>query len=110
MKKFLVLYRMDMAEMRKMMETTSQEDRERSMAEWRAWMEAHSGSFADAGAPLGKTKHATATGVVDTRNDIGGYSIVEAENHEAAAALLTDSPHLKMPGAIAEVMEILPMS
>jgi hypothetical protein len=40
---------------------------------------------------------------------IGGYSIVQAESHEAAAALFANSPHLTMPGATVEVMEIMPM-
>ena len=34
MKKFLVLYRMDMAAMRKMMGTTSKEEQQKGMAEW----------------------------------------------------------------------------
>jgi hypothetical protein len=34
MKKFLVLYRMDMAEMQKMMASTSAEERKKSMEEW----------------------------------------------------------------------------
>ncbi len=110
MKKFLVLYRMDMESMKQMMETMTPESQKQSMAEWGAWMKAHVASFVDGGAPVGKTKEATAGGVADTHNDIGGYSIVQAETHEAAAALMADSPHLKMPGAKAEVMEIMPMS
>jgi hypothetical protein len=50
-----------------------------------------------------------ASGITDVNNDIGGYSIVQAESHEAAAALFADSPHLTMPGATAEVMEIMPI-
>ena len=38
MKKFLVLYRMDMAAMKKMMETTSAEDKKKGMDEWGMWM------------------------------------------------------------------------
>ena len=45
----------------------------------------------------------------DTRNDIGGYSIVQADSQEAAAKIFADSPHLSMPGASAEVMEIMAM-
>ena len=109
MKKFLVLYRMDMAEMQKMMANTSAEERKKSMGEWEVWMKKNMASFADSGGPVGKTKQAAASGAADIRNDIGGYSIVQAESHEAAAALFTDSPHLTMPGATVEVMEIMSM-
>jgi len=109
MKKFLVLYRMDMGEMRKMMASTSAEDRKKSMGEWEVWMKKNMASFVDSGAPVGKTKQTTKDGVADIKNDIGGYSIVQAESHEAAAALFANSPHLTMPGATVEVMEIMPM-
>ena len=110
MKKFLVLYRMDIAEMQKMMASTSEEERKKSMGKWEAWMKKNMASMADHGGPVGKTKRVAASGIADIRNDIGGYSIVQAESHEAAAALFADNPHLTMPGATAEVMEIMPMA
>ena len=109
MKKFLVLYRMNMQEMQKMMASMSAEDRKKSMGEWEAWMKKNLASFSDHGGPVGKTKQVAASGVSDTKNDVGGYSILQAESHEAAAAVLADSPHLMMPGATVEVMEIMPM-
>jgi hypothetical protein len=109
MKKFLVLYRMDMGEMRKMMASTSAEDRKKSMGEWEVWMKKNMASFVGSGAPVGKTKQTTKGGFADIKNDIGGYSIVQAESHEAAAALFANGPHLTMPGATVEVMEIMPM-
>jgi len=109
MKKFLVLYRMDMAEMQKMMASTSAEERKKSMEEWQVWMKRNMASFADHGGPVGKTKQVAASGATDTKNDVGGYSIVQAESHEAAAALFADNPHITMPRATVEVMEIMPM-
>jgi hypothetical protein len=109
MKKFLVLYRMDTAEMQKMMASTNAEDRKKSMGEWEVWMKKNAASFADSGGPVGKTKQVAASGATDTKNDIGGYSIVQAESQEAAAALFADNPHLTMPRATVEVMEIIPM-
>jgi len=109
MKKFLALYRMDMGEMQKMMANTSAEARKKSMDEWAAWMKRHMASFADHGGPAGKTKRVAASGVTDIKNDIGGYSIVQAESYDAAAALFIDNPHLTMPGATVEVMEIMQM-
>ena len=109
MKKFLVLYRMDIEEMKKMMANTTPEQRKKGMAEWDAWMKKKAANFTDRGGPAGKTKEVAASGVTDTRNDIGGYSIVQADSYDAATALFTDSPHLTMPGATVEVMEITAM-
>jgi len=109
MKKFLVLYRMDMGEMKKAMASMNPEDQKKNMAEWGAWMQKHIASFADAGAPAGKNTQVSASGAEQKSNDIGGYSIVQAESQETAVAMLSDSPHLKMPGATADVMELMPM-
>ena len=78
MKKFLVLYRMDVAEMQKMMASTSAEERKKSMGEWEVWMKKNMASFADFGGPVGKTKQVAMGSTTDIRNDIGGYSIVQA--------------------------------
>jgi hypothetical protein len=44
------------------------------------------------------------------KNNVGGYSIVQAETHEAAAKLFgKDHPHLHMPGAWVEILEIMPL-
>ena len=107
MKKFLVLYRMDMAAMKKMMETTSAEDRKKGMEEWGVWMKQNMAIFADMGGPTGKNMQVTAGGMTQVSNDIGGYSIVQAESAEAAAKLLADSPHFQMPGAIIDLAEIM---
>src|SRR5262245_18343635 len=80
MKKFLVLYRMDTAAIQKMMGSTSAEERKQRMRELEVWRKKHAASFADAGGPVGKTKQVAASGATDTRNDIGGYSIVQAES------------------------------
>jgi hypothetical protein len=88
MKKFLVLYRMDIAEMQKPMASTSEEERKKSMGKWETWMKKHMASMADHGGPVGKTKRVAASGTTDIRNDIGGYSIVQAESHEAGRSAL----------------------
>lgn len=91
------------------MPTMTPESQKKSMQEWMEWMKAK-GGVVDMGAPLGKTMRVTPTEVSPSRNDIGGYSIVEAESHEEAAKKMQDSPHFKMmPGGWIEVMEIMPM-
>ena len=74
------------------------------------WMNDNKASILEGGAPLGKTKRADASGISDTKNSIGGYSIVQAETHDAAAKLFgRDHPHVQMPGAWVEILEIMPL-
>ena len=109
MKKFLVLYRMDMAAMKKMMETASAEDRKKGMDEWATWMKNNGSIFADKGAPTGKNMQITSSGMTQVSNDIAGYSIVQAESADAAAKLLAGNPHFQMPGAVIDLAEIVSM-
>lgn len=100
---------MDMDAMKKMMAETSKEERDAGMAEWGMWMKAHEANLADMGGPTGKNTEITPGGAMEKSNDLGGYSVVQAESKEAAVALLSDNPHLKMPGATMEVMEVVSM-
>lgn len=101
---------MDMDAMKKMMETASAEDRQKGMDEWKTWMQTNADHFADMGAPVGKNTHVSASGATVMSNDIGGYSVLKAESAEAAAAMLADNPHFKMPGATVDLMEIPEMA
>ena len=100
---------MDMDAMRTMMETMTKEDQQKDMAEWGTWMKQNMSSFADAGAPVGKNTQVSASGSNQVSNDVGGYSIIQAESMEDASKILESSPHLKMPGAVCDVMELMPM-
>src|ERR1700737_485585 len=83
---------------------------EKMQGEWKKWMSDHATMLVDKGAGVGKTKSVTAQGASDTRNDIMLYAIVEAESHEAAAKTFEGHPHLQIPQASIEVMEIHPLS
>lgn len=109
MKKFLVLYMMPAAAMQEMMKTMTPEAQAKSMEEWKTWMQANMASFVDAGAPLGKNVRATKDTVSQISNEVGGYSIVQAESAEEAAKMMQSGPHHSMPDFYTEVMEILPM-
>ena len=109
MKKFLVLYMMSAEGMAEMMTSSTPEQRQEGMDKWKVWMGDHQADFADDGGPVGKTKQINVEGVSDIKNSVGGYSIVQADSHEAATAIFSDSPHLAMPGATVEVMEIMSM-
>ena len=92
------------------MKNATPEQQQKGMDAWMKWMEQNKTSLVDGGAPLGKTKRVDAKGVADTRNELGGYSIVQARSHDEAAKLFgKDHPHLHMPGAWIEIVEIMPV-
>jgi len=111
MKKFLVLYMADPAALEAMMKNSTPETQKRGMDAWMKWMTSHKASIVEGGAPLGKNKRVDANGAKDAKNGIGGYSVVQADSHDAAAKMFgKDHPHLQMmPGAWVEVGEIMPM-
>lgn len=109
MKKYFVLYLMPVPEIQKMMASMPPEQAKAGMDAWKQWMVEHKHIFVDEGSVLGKTKRVTTDGISDAKNDITGYSIVEAESHEAAAKLFEGQPHLMMPGASIEILEIVEM-
>jgi YCII-related domain len=110
MKKFLVLYMANGAEMAEMMKNSTPEQRKKGMEAWMKWMEHHKGALVDRGAPVGKTKRVDSKGAKDSKNDVGGYSIVQADSADAAAKMFgKDQPHLQMPGTWIEITEILEM-
>ena len=106
MKKFMVLY---MA-FEKMMKNSTPEQQKKGMDAWMKWMNANKTSIVEGGAPLGKTKRVDLNGASNTKNEIGGYSVVQAESHDAATKIFDkDHPHLQMPGAWIEIIEIMPL-
>ena len=80
------------------------------IAAWKAWVEKHQAAIVGMGGPLGKTKKVTQNGVEDVSNDMGAFSVVHADSHEAAAKLFEDHPHFAIfPGESIEVMPALPI-
>ena len=77
---------------------------------WGDWMKKHQADIVDTGGPLGKTKRAAAQGVSDTKNNMGGYVVVKAASHEAAAKMFEKHPSFShFPGEAIEIMEVLPI-
>jgi len=92
------------------MKQMSPEERVKDGARWKEWMEEHKASIVEPGAPVAKAKRASAAGVEDIRNEVGGYMVVQAESLEAAAALFANNPMIAAaPETRVEVMEIMPM-
>jgi hypothetical protein len=108
MTKFLVLYMAKGEDFERMMKSATLEQQQKGMQAWMKWMGDHQASIVDGGAPLGKSKRVDAKGTSDTRNELGGYSIVQADSADAAAKLIgKEHPHLMMPGAWVEIVEIM---
>jgi hypothetical protein len=112
MTKFLAVYVGTAAAMEKYQQSFSEAERktreQAGMAGWTQWVKKHEKAIVDMGAPLGKTKRIDAGGITDIRNPIAGYTIVQAESHEAAAKLFENHPHFTLfPGDAVEVMPCL---
>ena len=77
---------------------------------WHAWVEKHKDSIVEMGSPLGKTKRTSKTGVEDTRNNMGAWTVVRAASHDEAARMFENHPHFSIfPGECIEIMECLPI-
>lgn len=108
MNEFLVLYRAPIAVLEEWMKKDPEERKnaeEKMKSEWDEWMRQH-GKMIKETAGAGKTKRVAKDGIVDAKNDIMLFSIVEAESHEAAAELFKDHPHFGIPEASIEIMPV----
>jgi hypothetical protein len=78
------------------------------IAGWKAWVEKHQAAIVEMGGPLGKTKKISRSGIEDTSNLMGAFSVVRADSHEAAAKMFEKHPHFMLfPGESVEVMPVL---
>jgi hypothetical protein len=93
------------------MDETKRKDLEKKgIAAWGEWMQKHHSSVVETGGPVGKTKRIGHGGITDTKNNIAGYVVVQAESQQAAAELFINHPHFTIfPGDAVEVMECLPI-
>jgi len=108
MKKFLVLYRAPASGFEQMKSATPAQQRA-GMDAWMAWGKKSASSIVDMGAPLGNAVHVTPTETKAVANDLGGYSILQAESKEALVGTLDGHPHFMMPGGFIEIIEIMPI-
>ena len=90
---------------------TERKTREKEgIAAWKAWVEKHQTAIVAMGGPLGKTKRVGPDGIADVSNEMGAFSVVRAESHEAAAGMFENHPHFAIfPGEAVEVMPVLPI-
>jgi hypothetical protein len=94
----------------KLDENTRNQRTGEGMKAWHAWGEKHSGATVFGGGPLGKTKRVSSDGVSEVRNNLSGFTVIQAESQEAAAKLFENHPHFAIfPGDGVEIMEIMPI-
>ena len=102
MSTYLVLYRFSVPASEQRAQTTL-EQAQPEIEAWMAWAQRAGDAVVDLGTPLG---------VVDPGGDsgdpIGGYSLLQAESHEALGKVLEGHPHTAMGGTL-EILECQPI-
>ncbi len=100
MAKYLLVYTGDATQ------PASEEEGQAVMASWVAWFEGIGAGVADAGNPTGPARTVATDGSVSdgAPSGITGYSVIEAADLDAAAALAGSCPHLAAGGRV-EVLE-----
>ncbi|MEJ2116666.1 MAG: hypothetical protein P8Y36_01700 [Alphaproteobacteria bacterium] len=81
------------------------------MEKWKEWAASLGTALVNPGTPVGVTKVLTKDGVSSepSPHPVMGFSIIEAENMEAALDLLKDCPHIHMFEGTLEVSEMMAM-
>jgi hypothetical protein len=99
-----------MAAWMKMSDAERKAKEQEGIAAWHAWMHKHANVVVGEGGPLGKTKRVSPSGIADVSNNLGGFVVVKADSHEAAAKLFESHPHFTIfPGEGVEVMPVMPI-
>jgi len=107
-KKFIILYMAPVSAEQQM--NVSLEELKKGMEPWNAWYKKCGKAIVDMGAPLGKGTCFDKKGSSKGQTKVTGYTIVQAADMEAVKAMLKDHPHLMMPKASIEALEIMPMT
>ena len=85
------------------------EDMAAGMKQWMAWAERCGDALVDFGTPLAGGQRLSKSGASPSERGAVGYSTLQAENMDAAQALLEGHPHLEWaPGHEIEVHESMP--
>ena len=88
------------------------EEQQRIMDEWGAWYGKLGPAIVDGGAPFGDSRNLTGAGVGS--GPLGdtpatGYTIIEADSLDAAAAACSDHPHIDHGGQV-QVFDLIDMT
>lgn len=83
------------------------EEGEKVMQAWMSWMGSLGDAIVDGGNPVSMAKTVSSNGSVSDgggENAVTGYSVIKADNLDAAVALARGCPHLQSGGSV-EVAE-----
>lgn len=105
MPKYVLLYTAPISAEEQMQ--MSEEEGKAEMEVWMAWSGRLGPALLDFGLPLGNGRAVTSSGATPTTSEVNGYSIIEADDIDAAVALTESHPHLRR-GTI-EVLETMPI-
>lgn len=107
MPKYIMLYRGAATDMSQMTQEQSQEEMDR----WGAWMGKIGPALADPGAPFGEGASVVDDGSDGSPVELSGYTIVEADDMDAARALTDGHPYIREgEGNYAiDLFELIPM-
>ncbi len=109
MKKYIVIYRATESAMEVMSDATP-EDMKKGMEPWMTWAAKCGDGLVDMGTPLGGGQKLNKSGSSSSVSGVIGYSILQAEDVEAAKSMLRGHPHLDFAeGCEIEVHESLPL-
>ncbi len=107
MAKFIMLYKGEATDVDGM----SPEQQQEVMAKWGEWMQRVGPALSDVGAPFGPGASVVDDGSMASPSPMSGYTIVEADDLDAAKALTAGHPYLsegKGDYAI-DIFELMPV-
>ena len=95
MKKYVVIYHAPAADLEQVQDAPPEQIAE-AMKPWMAWAESSGDGLVGLGTPLVGGQKVTKSGTSPSDKGVVGYSILQAENMDAAQALLKAHPHLEI--------------
>lgn len=89
----------------------TEEAQQEAMADWGAWYEAMGPKLVDSGAPVGQSHTVSSSGHTENggANPASGYTVVMADDHEAACEMARGCPMVTDGSGTVEVAQIVEM-
>ncbi len=110
MTEFIILYNLPKSAHNKCKDM-SPDEKSKMIDAWVKWAENCGKHLIDLGAPLGNGKHLDTTGSTSSSSEVGGYSIMQADDIAKIEELLKENPHFKIgDGFYIEIHEKMPPS
>ena len=109
MKKFMITYHTPSSIYESMQNENSEKKQERKQS-WMKWYQENEKNLVDYGAPVVNSRNLSNKGDRDSKIELSGYFIIQAENLDKAISLLSNHPHITTEDSCTlEINEIMPM-